>query len=218
MKNKLLKIALSAAALGATIASADVTTTPTTATPAKNAAQFKLYARVTGGVIKPTSTDGLSYNWGGKGNIAFGAAYNAWNVELEFGYYRSNANDDPTDPVVLSAWHAMSGMINLIYNHSFTDTIYAYLGAGVGAASVGYKLSNNVSGSSYGIDDTTFAWQLLGGLGYKINDSWSIQGGYRLFNTTKASMGTAVVTGKSNNMDVKQPFVHNIELGLKYNF
>jgi opacity protein-like surface antigen len=207
MKNKLLKIALSAVALStATIASADVV--------AKNAATFKPYAKVSGGFIKPTSTDGLSYKWGGAGHAAFGVAYNEWDIELELGYYRSNAKDEPTDPVVYSAWNALSGMINVIYNYSFTDTIYAYAGAGAGVASVGYKATLASGGDAKIGNVTTFAWQLLAGLGYQINANWSIQGGYRLFNTTKANIGSI----SDYNLDVKQPFVHNIEVGLRYNF
>jgi opacity protein-like surface antigen len=211
MKNKLLKIALGAAALGATIASADVV--------AKNAATFKPYAKVTGGFIKPSSTDGLSYRWGGAGHAAFGVAYNEWDIELELGYYRSNAQDNQTDPFIYSAWNALSGMINLIYNYSFTDSIYAYAGAGAGVASVGYKCTIDPATGLLGDmkvgNVTTFAWQLLAGLGYQINANWSIQGGYRLFNTTKANVGS--ITGLID-LDVKQPFVHNIEVGLKYNF
>jgi opacity protein-like surface antigen len=205
MKNKLLKIALSAVALSATIASADVV--------AKNAATFKPYTKISGGFIKPTSTDGLSYKWGGQGHAAFGVAYNEWDIELELGYYRANAKDNPKDAVVFSGWNALSGMINLVYNYSFTDSIYAYAGAGAGVASVGYKAS--AAGADIKVGNvTTFAWQLLAGLGYQINANWSIQGGYRLFNTTKANIGSY----SRNNLDVKQPFVHNIEVGLRYNF
>lgn len=217
MKNKLLKIALSTLLLSATIASAEVATKKNTTASVKNAAisnRYNRYVKLTGGFIKPTETDSVSYKFGGQAHAAFGMSFKAWDVELEVGYYRTNVDKDNNEVIPnlnLTRWTVLTGMINLLYNHSLTDSISAYLGAGAGVASVTYN-TDLVSGTSRFGDSTTFAWQLLTGLRYKIDDNWSINGGYRLFNTTKASFADNSI------IDIKQPFVHNIEFGFSYRF
>lgn len=205
MKNKFLKLALSAMLLSTTVASAEVVS--------KNAATFRPYAKVMGGFIKPTKRDGVDYKWGGKGSAAFGVSYNEWDIELELGYCRANVKDHD----LLARWNALSGMINLIYNYSFTESIFAYVGAGAGVASVGYKTDGDMQGLNVSVklnDITTFAWQLFAGLGYQINENWDVRAGYRMFNTTKAKLGSF----GNADLEAKQPFVHNIEFGLTYRF
>jgi len=183
---------------------------------------LKFYVKATGGAIKPSKRDDLSYKWGWQGRMAIGAEFRKnWNVELEVGHARSNAEGKIiTNYINLSAWESSSGMVNLIYNHSFTDTIYGYVGAGAGAAHTSYKESydSTYSSSASRRSDTTFAYQALAGVGYKINDNWALQAGYRICNSTKVRFATIRTVTQNNEFDIKQPFVHSIEAGIKYTF
>ncbi len=53
-------------------------------------------------------------------------------------------------------------------------------------------------------------WQVMAGVAYDINENWTVEAGYRLFNTAKAKF--------DGQNKVKAPFASSLELGVRYNF
>ena len=121
---------------------------------------------------------------------------------------------------------SLGGMINVYYDYALSDTCSLYLGAGLGVARVackttavaavdagadGYAADYNGQGiPSAEYSKTVFAWQVMAGVAYDINENWTVEAGYRLFNTAKVKFD-----GKNS---IKTPFASSLDLGLRYNF
>lgn len=100
-------------------------------------------------------------------------------------------------------------MVNAYYDYALTDECSLYLGLGLGAAKVNFVNKNTKVESG----KTVFAWQVMAGVAYDINENWTVEAGYRLFNTSKVKTTFNAQTGK-----LKMPFASSLELGLRYNF
>ena len=68
----------------------------------------------------------------------------------------------------------------------------------------------NFSESKVETGKCVFAWQVLAGVAYDINENWTVEAGYRLFGTSKVKAG--------KNVKIKTPLQNSLELGLRYNF
>ena len=88
-----------------------------------------------------------------------------------------------------------------------TDECSLYLGLGLGAAKVAI---NDKAADMEDVSKTVFAWQVMAGVAYDINENWTVEAGYRLFNTSKVKV--------ANGVKAKMPFASSLELGLRYNF
>ena len=124
----------------------------------------------------------------------------------------------------ISQFKALAGMINVYYDYALTEECSLYLGAGLGVAQCGYnskdltlnQLFNVHNNNKLDLTKTVFAWQVMAGLGYEINENWTVEAGYKLFNTSKIKAGNTNMQNGKNSQ--KTPFCHAIELGLRYNF
>ena len=118
---------------------------------------------------------------------------------------------------------SLGGMINVYYDYALTDDCALYLGLGLGVARVSLKTTEvaavagrehedyeNFVLASHEYSKTVFAWQVMAGVAYDINENWTVEAGYRLFNTAKVKFD-----GKNS---IKAPFASSLELGLRYNF
>ena len=119
---------------------------------------------------------------------------------------------------------SLGAMINAYYDYALTDECSLYLGLGLGVARVACKTTkvdavagagadngfNNFNIPSHEYSKTVFAWQVMAGVAYDINENWTVEAGYRLFNTAKVKFD-----GKNS---IKAPFASSLDLGLRYNF
>ena len=214
MNNKLFKIALSGLALASgSLFAAD----------AACSSSFNPYVAIKGGFMKPAKRNAIKYKNGGMGGVELGISYDAWRLGLELSYRQSKVKSiKGKAPVKEIKFKALAGMVNVYYDYALTEEVSLYLGAGLGVAQCGYNakgaqltvaglLGNNaVNTPKADITKTVFAWQVMACLGYDINENWTVEAGYKLFNTSKIKLG--------NGYDIKAPFCHAIELGLRYNF
>ena len=109
---------------------------------------------------------------------------------------------------------SLAAMINAYYDYALTDECSLYLGLGLGADKVSLK-NNGSDDVADGIRNAegskiVFAWQVMAGVAYDINENWTVEAGYRLFNTAKAKF--------DGTNKIKAPFASSLELGVRYNF
>ncbi|MDR1665801.1 MAG: outer membrane beta-barrel protein [Puniceicoccales bacterium] len=207
MKNKLFKVMLGSAAIASVSLSAD----------SGMSSSYRPYISLGAGFAKPGSKDDVKYKWGFLGKASLGVSYDAWRLELEAAYRRSKVDEFTATGIKKdeAKYSVLSGMVNLFYDYSFTEEFYGYAGVGIGVAHAAYELTLAAAPNTKSTSGKlVFAWQLMAGLGYDINEDWSLTAGYRLFNTTKVKVTEAT----AGELTKKAPFTHTVEIGLRYSF
>lgn len=204
MNNKLFKVALGVVALGCGSLFAD------------SVSSFYPYVEVKGGLMKPGKRDNVEYKTGGNGSVEFGVSYDAWRLGLELAYRSAsikkvNGADFAAGTSV--KYTSLAGMVNAYYDYALTEECFLYAGLGCGLAQAGYKYKT--AAADYTVSKLVFAWQLMAGVGYDINENFTVSAGYRLFNTSKVK---ATGFAQANLVDKKAPYCHSVELGLRYSF
>jgi opacity protein-like surface antigen len=165
------------------------------------------YAKVFGGVTLPQDDSfGLTFSSSGDetsdGNLdydagaAFGAALGylvAPNVGLEFEYAFRTAD------AVLSADGDGTGgqmktntyMVNAVYTFApvgRSGALAPYVGAGLGAVDLTYEPDDI---PRFG-GNLEFAYQVMGGVGYRMNESWTLSGELRYVGSTGQTLSGSV--------------------------
>lgn len=175
---------------------------------AENAvSSFNPYVAVKGGYSILTKKDSIKYKNGFNGAVEFGVSYDAWRLGLEVSY-RQNKIKSSTNANVANynKINALAGMINVYYDYALTEECSLYVGAGLGMAKFNFVAKD----SKVETGKCVFAWQVLAGVAYDINENWTVEAGYRLFGTSKVKI--------SNTAKIKTPLQNSLELGLRYNF
>ena len=191
MNNKLLKGALSAMAFGAGSLFAAETVT-----------SFNPYVEVKGAFVKPAKRENIKYKNGYMAAVEFGVAYDSFRLGMEASYRQAKVKDAANGAKI----KVPAVMINAYYDYALTDEAALYAGLGLGVAHYGSRVDTETMDSAKFV----FAWQVMAGVSYDINENWTVAAGYRLFNTAKVKVAA--------NKKVKTPFMHAIELGLRYSF
>jgi opacity protein-like surface antigen len=207
MKNKLFKVMLGSAAIASVSLSAD----------SGVSSSYRPYISLGAGLAKPGSKDDVKYKWGFLGKASFGVSYDAWRLELEAAYRCSKVDEFTATGINKdnAKYSVLSGMVNLFYDYSFTEEFYGYAGVGIGMAHAAYDLISTTAPNPRSTSGKlVFAWQLMAGIGYDINEDWSLTAGYRLFNTTKIKISET----NTGDLTKKAPFTHTVEIGLRYSF
>lgn len=180
---------------------------------------FDPYVAIRGGYSMLSKKDSVKYKNGFSGAVEFGANYDAWRFGLEVSYLRNKINEGKTANENIKGNYdkvsALSGMINVYYDYALTDECSLYVGAGLGVAKFSYDAKNC---GKVGVEKTVFAWQLKAGVAYDINENWTVEAGYRLFNTSRVGVLTVNDANHLVKAKVKAPFANSLELGLRYNF
>ena len=149
------------------------------------------YAKLFGGVSMPKDDDftlnvidedptvsGLDYDTGFLFGIAGGYLLTP-NVALEIEYtYRSADAELDFDDGVTGQMKASTYMANAIYTFEPIDAAGAvrpYVGLGLGAADLTYE----PDGAGRLGGDLSFAYQAMAGVGYQMNESWTLSGELR---------------------------------------
>jgi len=120
-------------------------------------------------------------------NGAIGAAFGQARIEVEVAYRTNDIDNFEVLGIDVPGGgdvSALSGLVNAFYDIKTESAFTPYVGGGLGVAIVEIDdmsvVGIPVSGSE---DDTVFAYQLGGGIGYAINDKLTVDLGYRYFAT-----------------------------------
>jgi opacity protein-like surface antigen len=119
----------------------------------------------------------------------------------------------------ISAW---SGLINGYVDLATYEGFTPYVGAGAGVAylrSTDVKSSNKAQDGSNPSDlgNWNFAWALMAGVSYAINDKLDLDLGYRYLNLGNARTGIiADENGLITHMSYDNIQAHEVRLGLRY--
>lgn len=180
------------------------------------ATTFNPYFAVKGGYSILSKKDNVKFKGGFNGAVEAGVSYDAWRLGLEVAYRQNKINENKTTNNMVKGIYnkinALSGMINVYYDYALTDECSLYVGAGVGAAKVAF-VTKDANAHKSECTKTVFAWQVMAGVAYDINENWTVEAGYRLFNTSKSRVWNGEQSKK-----IKMPFASSLELGLRYNF
>lgn len=109
--------------------------------------------------------------------------------------YRSADIDAVSGTSGSGSLDAVSLMANLILDIDVDSVIVPHVGIGIGAARVDYDGVSPVGGSSVNGNDTTFAYQALAGIGYKVSDELMLSLDYRYMRTLNLGLATAAGAG-----------------------
>lgn len=134
----------------------------------------------------------LGYRWCG-----------GFRTEFEFAY-RNNQRRHRFDDSLTSHRHHTNNyaaLINARYYWEDIDcwNVKPFIGAGIGVASE-KRRGNDCNHSSK--RRCSFAWQILAGIAYPVNDCVELELAYRFFNITR----------------IKKSYNHGLTLGVNYNF
>ena len=187
-------------------------------------------------------TTTFDYKLGGGGGIAVGYNLYDMCMRFEVeAYYRRNsldcvnisstalATDFAQSPATAGSRNAcgymqdVSIMANLYYDFHLS-CVTLYVGGGIGidfnrikVKSIGgipiSSFTGTLAGYKCAEEDLYFAWNIMAGVAYPLNNCWTLEGGYRLFSKTKISFSQNVGFSKSN-----VPLTHGLEAGLRYSF
>jgi opacity protein-like surface antigen len=163
------------------------------------------YVRVDGGATfqdEINSAPKVKGKTGWTADIAAGRALNS-NVRAEGEVLYSQ---DDQENSASGRIKVLAGLANGYYDFDTGTPLRPFIGAGVGIGQV--KLDD---GPAHG-DDTGFAYQLMTGVAYPINDKVSAQVGYRYLGVNDVKIGSAAQTVRGDYHD------QAVTAGLTYKF
>ena len=163
------------------------------------------------------------YKTGFNVGAAVGHSFDDFRFELELGYKNLKAKEinsvtagvaGPKATNLSGGLSIFSLMGNVYYDLPVMDQVDLYFGAGLGMANVRANIENkNPGGSKIDGNANVFAYQLMAGPAYKINDQWTVSLGYRFFGYTNPKLKVAGVKTK-----IRNNFIHSVELALRCSF
>jgi opacity protein-like surface antigen len=170
---------------------------------------------------KLTFDDGTSEDV--KSKVGFGLGlvggydFGTYRLEGEFAY-RKNNNNEATDngaTTNLSGdYSSMALMVNGYYDFRTVSPVFVpYLGAGIGAARLTFKVPASGGDPAFDSSSTVFAYQLAAGVGYVVSKEFTLDLGYKYFATAEPEFT------HPDGSKVKGEYAsHNIFLGARFSF
>ena len=111
---------------------------------------------------------------------------------------------------------AFAGMVNLLLDFDVTSGFSIYGGGGIGAANVDFDDHSIPGLVAMNDDDTRFAYQLIGGIGYEISPNWVVDVQYRYFRVDNVDLTSTVATGAvGSSTDYES---HSVLGGIRWRF
>lgn len=121
-------------------------------------------------------------------------------------------------------FQSATAMLNIYADLGTYRRFTPYVGAGIGVARNVLGSYTRTSVDAFGVateerlaggDDYAFAWALMGGIGYRLSSSFTLDLGYRY-----VSLGEVKTQGHGNGAgaDVKSIGAHEVRLGVRYAF
>ncbi|OIO60735.1 MAG: hypothetical protein AUJ82_01825 [Verrucomicrobia bacterium CG1_02_43_26] len=128
-------------------------------------------------------------------------------AELEFSYL-AQALNKAGGVSASGRLEYINFLINLFYDYEIVNGLDVYFGVGGGYSLARMFRVTGGAGPRVGKgDDSLFAGQVMIGLAQNLNAEWNIWGGYRLLMATRPTF---------SNVRFTNPFVHMVEIGLRY--
>ena len=167
----------------------------------------------------------IDHNKGVDIDLIAGYDFGLFRAEAEVGYKRAGIDDIQVSSLISDAdvvgdgsVRVWSAMANVLLDFGDDDGWSGYVGGGVGAASVRYKIDADsvddigLDGGSASESDSGFAWQVIAGVRKAISYNLDLGLKYRMFNVGKLEYGDSdgELEGRFRS--------HSILASLIYNF
>ncbi|MBU1228687.1 MAG: outer membrane beta-barrel protein [Proteobacteria bacterium] len=193
-------------------------------------------AGLTDSTVAPNNANATK-NWSGKSGYTVGGAlgYNFSGMGLpvraeaeylyhdQFKYSSANGTAATSTGAFTSKIDIHTLFANFYYDIKTNTAFTPYVGAGLGVAWIKQKAAGNfanTNGAAWNnngnFDATSFAWNLGGGVGYSLNDSITLDLGYRY--TSFGDAKKASNAAGTLNFQPKGITSHEALLGLRYQF
>lgn len=157
-------------------------------------------------------------------------------AEIEYAYLSETSASNNNDISATEDWtakqkfQAQTLFLNAYYDFHNGSDFTPYIGGGLGLAFTNTEANFGVANSAIPDDsftsstgsqsETTFAWNVAAGVGYEINEMFTIDLGYRFAGLggvdtkwSKDSSGGDWIQAKADNL-----YMHQVALGLRINF
>lgn len=126
-------------------------------------------------------------------------------LEVEGGWSRNNFKEIGGN---LQGYRLFS---NLYYDHPLSESVYLFIGGGVGG--VQYHARPQGGGLGGSDKDLVFAYQGMAGIGYRLADFVSLELGYRI-----ASSQDPKFNFSGTDVSAKAPLMQVVEAGIRFEF
>ncbi len=111
---------------------------------------------------------------------------------------------------------AFAGMVNVLFDLHLNSPFTVFAGGGIGAANVDFDgHSATAVGTVLDDDDTRFAYQFIGGVGYEITPAWVIDVQYRYFRVDNVDLTSNAGVAVSTDADYES---HAVLGGIRWRF
>ncbi len=191
----------------------------------------KGYVELKNGFCHPSHRDGMIYTtpYCLSGEIGysfhvwrFGIQVNQYNnfktKKLEGKYHATIYNNDGTT-YIDTKFNLFSSLVNVYYDHKIQENFEIYFGLGVGLAKLKYHFFEiQVMNKCYDLSENVWCAQIMAGITYDINAQWALSLGYRCMKTENVYYSHEDFVAGQDIISLKTPYLHSLELGLRYSF
>lgn len=188
------------------------------------------YVELRTGVCMPQEKDGVHYKKAPCCSAEYGFSWDSWRLGLQIGYLKYENKDVPNGKFHNSVFGrdlkdrkftALTCMVNVYYNWQLCERTNVFIGCGLGVTRLNYRFYDSrgfvlAQGCTYNQDKCLLAGQVMCGVAYDLNDHWSVSLGYRCMKMETVKYNT--IDDASIWPSLKTPFLHSLEVGLRYNF
>ncbi|MEP3276979.1 MAG: outer membrane protein [Stappiaceae bacterium] len=125
-----------------------------------------------------------------------------------------------TETADIDVWSFMlNGYVDLLTWNKITPYVGAGLGVSIVSTSdVQFVNPDGSRGSYDGDSQANFAWALMAGAAYEVNQNWSIDAGYRYFNIGDAKTEVVPAGNGNSRINYEDIQAHELRVGVRYNF
>jgi OOP family OmpA-OmpF porin len=181
-------------------------------------------ADVDNDTIDPTFLGGFppttaSFDTGWAGMFSLGHSWGDWRTEIEFAY----RDNDLEDFVVQGFNNAGGGtfeefaiMGNLVYDWRLSDRWSLALGAGLGMDQIHYDNDSGWHTVPIHDNEWVFAWQLIAGFNYELDNQNTLFVNYRYFNASDAEFTEVDGLGDLHNDSYDDITKHAVTIGWRH--
>ena len=185
------------------------------------------------GVCLPHKADEISYKRAPTINVELGYKLtDKWRLGLQVGFvqyinkqvkdgtkHRDDIfNHNETD-FSNCRFTGATTILNVYYDYKIKENVSFYAGLGVGGTRLKYHFKEeNVLLEEYDLSENVWCAQIMAGITYDINDQWALSLGYRCMKMENVKFKNEEIEAADLNASLKTPYLHSLELGLRYSF
>lgn len=159
-----------------------------------------------------------------------GHSFDAWRLGVQFGQhtFKSGKTDGVYNATIFNCeddiysngkFKVLAALLNAYYDHKIQDNLSAYIGVGFGISNVKYHFyEQEVWHKDFNLSKNALCGQVMTGVTYAINSNWALSLGYRCMKTETVYYSHPDFEAGADIISLKTPFLHSLELGLRYSF